>query len=163
MKNNKDIELRSEEVQEVMGQVPAWIVRWGITLLFLVVVALLVGSCFFKYPDVITADMTLTGQHPATAVVTRAAGKIQELLVRDNRPVRQGDWLAVIENHADTDDAIYLIRRWNDPEATWIAWTRHYQSTRSYRWVICKRLTRDYCRRSMPVSITGRSIIIRKK
>mgnify|MGYP007019927609 FL=1 len=31
MKNNKDIELRSEEVQEVMGQVPAWIVRWGIT------------------------------------------------------------------------------------------------------------------------------------
>ena len=73
MKNNKDIELRSEEVQEVMGQVPAWIVRWGITLLFLVVVALLVGSCFFKYPDVITADMTLTGQHPATAVVTRAA------------------------------------------------------------------------------------------
>ncbi|WP_233564045.1 biotin/lipoyl-binding protein, partial [Parabacteroides sp. AF27-14] len=75
---------------------------------FLVVVTLLVGSCFFKYPDVITADMTLTGQHPATAVVTRAAGKIQELLVRDNRPVRQGDWLAVIENHADTDDAIYL-------------------------------------------------------
>ena len=60
-KRNKDIELRSEEVQEVMGQVPAWIVRWGITLLFLVVVALLVGSCFFKYPDVITADMTLTG------------------------------------------------------------------------------------------------------
>lgn len=92
----------------MMGQVPAWIVRWGITLLFLVVVTLLVGSCFFKYPDVITADMTLTGQHPATAVVTRAAGKIQELLVRDNRPVREGDWLAVIENHADTDDAIYL-------------------------------------------------------
>ena len=51
-----NIELRSEEVQEVMGQIPAWIVRWGITLLFLVVVALLVGSCFFKYPDVITAD-----------------------------------------------------------------------------------------------------------
>lgn len=66
-KRNKDIELRSEEVQEVMGQVPAWIVRWGIRLLFLVVVTLLVGSCFFKYPDVITADMTLTGQHPATA------------------------------------------------------------------------------------------------
>ncbi|MCS3062278.1 biotin/lipoyl-binding protein [Parabacteroides distasonis] len=104
----KDIELRSEEVQEVMGQIPAWIVRWGITLLFLVVVALLVGSCFFKYPDVITADMTLTGQHPATAVVTRAAGKIQELLVRDNRPVKEGDWLAVIENHASMEDAIYL-------------------------------------------------------
>ena len=107
-KKDNNIELCSEEVQEVMGQVPAWIVRWGITLLFLVVVALLVGSCFFKYPDVITADMTLTGQHPATAVVTRAEGKIQELLVRDNRLVKEGDWLAVIENHANTKDAIYL-------------------------------------------------------
>ena len=103
-----NIELRSEEVQEVMGQIPAWIVRWGITLLFLVVVALLVGSCFFKYPDVITADMTLTGQHPATAVVTRAAGNIQKLLVSDNHPVNEGDWLAVIENHASMEDAIYL-------------------------------------------------------
>ena len=112
----KDIELRSEEVQEVMGQVPAWIVRWGITLLFLVVVALLVGSCFFKYPDVITADMTLTGQHPATAVVTRAAGKIQELLVRDNRPVKAG---GLAGGHREPRRARTMpstwIRRWNDP------------------------------------------------
>lgn len=108
MEKNKDIELRSEEVQEVMGQIPAWIIRWGITLLFLVVVALLVGSCFFKYPDVITAEMTLTGQHPATAVVTRSAGKIQELFVTDNRPVNTGDWIAVMENHARTGDAVYL-------------------------------------------------------
>ena len=47
----KEIELRSEEVQEVMGQIPAWIVRWGITILFIVVLALLVGSYFFRYPD----------------------------------------------------------------------------------------------------------------
>lgn len=104
----KDIELRSEEVQEVMGQIPAWIVRWGITVLFLVVIALLIGSCFFKYPDVITAQMTLTGQHPAASVVARSAGKIQDLFVRDNQPVRAGDWLAVIENHAQTEDAVYL-------------------------------------------------------
>lgn len=104
----KDIELRSEEVQEVMGQIPAWIVRWGITVLFLVVVALLIGSCFFKYPDVITAQMTLTGQHPAATVVARSSGKIQDLFVKDNQSVKEGDWLAVIENHAHTEDAVYL-------------------------------------------------------
>ena len=47
MEAGKEIELRSEEVQEVMGQIPAWIVRWGITILFIVVLALLVGSYFF--------------------------------------------------------------------------------------------------------------------
>ena len=31
-KRYKEIELRSEEVQEVMNHVPAWILRWGITV-----------------------------------------------------------------------------------------------------------------------------------
>ena len=33
MEKKNDIELRSEEVQEVMGEIPSWIIRWGITLL----------------------------------------------------------------------------------------------------------------------------------
>ena len=44
MEDGKDIELRSEAVQEVMGHVPSWIVRWGITVLSLVVLMLVVGS-----------------------------------------------------------------------------------------------------------------------
>lgn len=105
---DKDIELRSEEVQEIMGQIPTWIVRWGTTILFFVVTVLIIGSYFFKYPDVIIAQMKLTGQNPATSVVTRSAGKIKELFVRDNQQVKEGDWLAVIENHAKIKDVIYL-------------------------------------------------------
>jgi HlyD family secretion protein len=61
--HNKELpELRSEEVQEVMGAIPVWILRWGITILFLVVLVLVIGSCFFKYPDVIVSEMTLTGR-----------------------------------------------------------------------------------------------------
>ena len=108
--SGKNIDLRSEEVQEVMGQVPDWIVRWGISLLFLVVVALLTGSCFFKYPDVIVAEMTLTGQHPAVAIMTRSEGKLQELLIKNNSAVKEGDWLAIMENHANTEDVVYLAK-----------------------------------------------------
>ena len=61
---------------------PAWIVRWGITLLFLVVVALLVGSCFFKYPDVITAEHDIDGATSRNGGGDTGGGKIQELLVR---------------------------------------------------------------------------------
>ena len=56
MEDGKDIELRSEAVQEVMGHVPSWIVRWGITVLSLVVLMLVVGSFFFRYPAGIDAD-----------------------------------------------------------------------------------------------------------
>lgn len=104
----KEIELRSEEVQEVMGQIPTWIVRWGITLLFIVVLALLVGSYFFKYPDVITAEMTLTSRHPVVEVVARSSGKVSRLYVTSGQEVKTGAPLAVIENTAVTEDVLRL-------------------------------------------------------
>lgn len=110
-KKYKEIELRSEEVQEVMGQIPAWIIRWGITVLFLVVLALVIGSCFFKYPDVISATMTLTSYHPAAQVMARTSGKISKLYVTDQQTVEEGTNLAVIENPASTTDVFYVKER----------------------------------------------------
>ena len=46
-----DIELRSGEFQEVLGEVPSWILRWGITTIASVIGILLIGSAVFKYPD----------------------------------------------------------------------------------------------------------------
>lgn len=107
-KENKEIELRSEEVQEVMGQIPGWIVRWGITILFIVVLALLVGSYFFTYPDMVETEMTLTSRDPVVEVVARSSGKISELYVSNGQEVKSGAPLAVIENAAKTDDVFRL-------------------------------------------------------
>ena len=107
-KENKEIELRSEEVQEVMGQIPAWIVRWGITILFIVVLALLVGSYFFTYPDMVETEMTLTSREPVVEVVAHSSGKISELYVSNGQEVKSGAPLAVIENTAKTDDVFRL-------------------------------------------------------
>lgn len=45
--DTNNIELRSEEVQEILGEVPAWILRRGITLTAIIVVVILLGSAFF--------------------------------------------------------------------------------------------------------------------
>ncbi|MDR0891424.1 MAG: HlyD family secretion protein, partial [Mediterranea sp.] len=55
------IELRSEEFQEVLGGVPPWILRWGITAVAVVMGVLIAGSAVFRYPDTIAATLTLTG------------------------------------------------------------------------------------------------------
>lgn len=47
----EEINLRSEEVQEIMGRIPPWIERWGITLIALLLVVILVGAALFPYPD----------------------------------------------------------------------------------------------------------------
>lgn len=105
-----DIELRSEEFQEVLGSVPPWILRWGITTVASIVVILLVGSAIFKYPEVISSTMTLTGTTPAASVVAKASGKLRTLYVKDDQTVSQGQMLAVIDNSAHTEDIRSLER-----------------------------------------------------
>jgi HlyD family secretion protein len=98
------VELRSEEFQEILGSVPPWILRWGITILAIVVVILLIGSAIIKYPDIVPAKITLTGSVPPAAIAARASGKLKELYVQDNQNVKAGGYLAVIDNPANTKD-----------------------------------------------------------
>lgn len=103
-----DIELRSGEFQEVLGEVPSWILRWGITTIASVIGILLIGSAVFKYPDVISSSMVLTGTTPAASVVAKTSGKLRSLSVKDNQFVSKGQMLAVIDNPAQTEDVEML-------------------------------------------------------
>jgi HlyD family secretion protein len=104
----EEIELRSEEVQEVLGAVPHWILRWGIIVISAIVFVLFTGSWFFKYPDTISATMTLTSATPSASLVAKTNGRLKELYVSDKRQVKDGEYLAVIENPASTDAMLKL-------------------------------------------------------
>ncbi|WP_287829194.1 HlyD family efflux transporter periplasmic adaptor subunit [Bacteroides sp.] len=106
---SKEIELLSEEVQEVMDAIPPWILRNGITTLFIIVLLLLAGSWMFKYPDVIQAEVTVTSLDPPVSIIARSSGKIDEIYVENNRPVKQGEQLAIIQNPANTADMLCLL------------------------------------------------------
>lgn len=102
------IELRSEEFQEVLGEVPPWILRWGITAVAIIIVILLIGCSIFKYPDTISSSITLTAATPAVSVVAKTSGKLYKLYVDDNQTVKAGEYLATIENPAQTEDVLRL-------------------------------------------------------
>lgn len=103
-----EVELRSEEVQEVMGAVPRWILRSGITLLACVVGVLIFGSWLFKYPQIITTPMVLTTSIPPAGLVAKISGKITTLNVSDQQNVKAGDCLAILENAAKYEDVYSL-------------------------------------------------------
>ena len=39
----------SEEADEIIGTMPSWIVRWGITLIFVLLALLFLGCYFIRY------------------------------------------------------------------------------------------------------------------
>lgn len=102
------IELKSEEFQEVLGRVPSWILRYGIILIGILFLMLLAGSAIFKYPETVTATMTLTGTNPPAALIAKESGKLKEISVSDNQFVKEGTCLAVVENAAETKDILLL-------------------------------------------------------
>ena len=105
--NNKEIdeiELRSEDVQEVLGQTPSWILRRGIFMLTIFVFVLLAGLWFFKYPQVVNATITLTSQNPPANIVAKTSGAIADIYVKDGQKVRSGQRLVLIDNPALVKD-----------------------------------------------------------
>lgn len=107
-KKYKDIELRSNEVQEVMNHIPSSILRYGITVLFIIVCLLIIGSAFFNYPDTVETEFTLTTQSPPAYITAGSGGRIESLYVRNKQTVRKGEILGVIENIARMEELYYL-------------------------------------------------------
>ena len=114
-KKHKEIELRSEEVQEVMNKIPPAILRYGITVLLGIITAILTISAFFSYPDSIDTEFTLTTQTPPAYIIAKTGGRIEALYVRNEQIIRQGDILGIIGNVANTEDILFL----RDKLATW--------------------------------------------
>ena len=65
MTGNK-IELRSEKVRHIIGEIPSGIVRYGITIITIVLLVLLVGAYFIPYPETISARIEMTDRQQGT-------------------------------------------------------------------------------------------------
>lgn len=53
VKESENIELRSEKVRNIIGQIPPSIVRYGITVIFFIITIIIIGTYYFKYPETI--------------------------------------------------------------------------------------------------------------
>ena len=103
-----NIQLRSEEVQEILNFVPNWMIRWGMTLVFLIIIMLLLISWFVKYPDIIRTEISVTTVIPPEKIYARSSGQLDAILVEDNAIVKKNEIIAIIENSANYKDVVLL-------------------------------------------------------
>ncbi len=104
-KKNKDlpvIELRSEEVQELMDRKPSWILKYGISVVFLLLCSAFVGSKYIDYPDELELSVTLLPNVNTKRYVNKMDAEIIKVLPNLEKRVRAGDTLAVLTYGKDT-------------------------------------------------------------
>ena len=106
--NNRMPELRSSEVNEVLSKPPAWLIRWGITVFFFVLVVMLAVTWFVRYPDLIRGNLKIVSQNLPKSVFAKTDGKLVKLWVTDGQIVQQGQKIAYLESTANHDEVLIL-------------------------------------------------------
>ncbi len=101
-------ELHSEEVQEVMGIIPQWIIRWGLTMIFSIFAMIIIGSYFFYYPEIIEAPLIITTYNTPAILEAKSSGKIEHLFVEDEQIVIKGQYVGIIKNATTYNDLKFL-------------------------------------------------------
>lgn len=56
---DNNLNIRTKEIDEILGKAPSSIVRWGLSLFFVITVSLLFGSYYIKYPKTIQSKLSI--------------------------------------------------------------------------------------------------------
>lgn len=98
----KGLARRSREVEEVLGKMPGWMLRWGLTVTAVLLAALLAVSALVEYPDRHQLHVTLTAAEPPAELLAPCDGLIVRAYVQPGRAVGLGDTLLAIRSDSGT-------------------------------------------------------------
>ncbi|HEV7586848.1 MAG TPA: hypothetical protein VGO40_01865, partial [Longimicrobium sp.] len=99
-----NVEIRSEEIDEILSAMPGGLVRWGITAVFGTLCALAFVSWYISYPDVVSGRIALTTPTPPVRLVARTGGAVARVFSADGARVHAGEPLVLLQNPADYAD-----------------------------------------------------------
>lgn len=96
----------SEPVQEIMGTIPSWTIRWGTTVIATMFTIIMLGCCIIKYPETVSSTITLICSNPPSHLVARYAGIIDTITVNNGQSVKQGEMIALLKTPAVYEDIL---------------------------------------------------------
>lgn len=101
--NHNEFEIVSDEIQQIIGQVPKWITRWGITVIFSLLIIILIVGNFVKYPTILNAQSEIIAKERPTKVDWfNEETLLYTEVVSEGQKVKIGDSL-LVENNLKTN------------------------------------------------------------
>ncbi|TAF96106.1 MAG: HlyD family efflux transporter periplasmic adaptor subunit [Bacteroidetes bacterium] len=93
--------LLSSEVTEILSQQPSLIVRWGITVFFLILLGMFVFCWFLQYPELVSTQAKLFSVNAPKEIITHTDGRLMKIAIKENDAVHKGQILAYMESLAN--------------------------------------------------------------
>ncbi|MDB5029329.1 HlyD family efflux transporter periplasmic adaptor subunit [Mucilaginibacter sp.] len=90
----------TEEMQEIIGAPPSWLLRWGVMVFFSVLVLILGLSELIKYPDIVKTSLKVRSLSFPQPVIIKVPGKLVRILSKNNQIVKANQPLAIVESAA---------------------------------------------------------------
>ena len=100
----------SDEVQDLLGTPPPWIIRRGVTTAVVAVSLLVLAAWMVRIPESVEASAILQTDHVPVRVRIPQSTPLFAVFVREGDTVRAGSWLAVAETDANP---IHVLRLQN--------------------------------------------------
>lgn len=111
-----DIEIRSDDIQEIMSHIPNWMIRYGISLIFILFAIAGLITWFIKYPDIISGRSQITTESSNTRIVAKSSGEIVFLLP-EGVEVKKGEKVAAIKSTLSSSSRETLVKTLDTVEA----------------------------------------------
>tara|TARA_B110000879_G_scaffold84279_1_gene116676 strand:- start:81 stop:1367 length:1287 start_codon:yes stop_codon:yes gene_type:complete len=103
-----EIDTNSEQIREILAKQPGFVLKWGISVIFIAVFLMLLATWIIKYPDIIHSEVILTTENPPQKEYAKVTGKIDTIFVSDSDNVHNQQPLAILENTANYKDVFFL-------------------------------------------------------
>lgn len=101
----------SDEIQQIVGKLPPWLVRWGLSILFLIFGGIFLGSFFIRSPEMIQDRIILTTNRPPVNVTASVCGMVDTLLYPEETTVSADAPIAVLHSTSDFR-SIYALEQY---------------------------------------------------
>lgn len=104
----KILTTRSEELADIMEQVPHWLIRSGVLMLMFVLLLIFGGSYFFPYTEKILLPVKLIAFDPPVPVIVNSGGYIDKVCVAEGSEVEQEDYIIYLRDSEKPEEVFVL-------------------------------------------------------
>lgn len=105
-KEDLTIELKSEQMNEMLSNPPSWITRSGNGVFLFAIIIIISLAWFIKYPDEVAGDVIVTTSKAPIELSNQSYIQLKSLNVIERQEVKQGDLIAQFDIQAKPEDIV---------------------------------------------------------